>query len=64
MNVHENHYAEKLFHPIMKFIVNSEKRGDKNRTRKKGCNRDHPFIMSAKELDGWIGGWAQKNDKF
>ena len=35
MNVHENHYAEKLFHPTMKFIVNSEKRGDKNRTRKK-----------------------------
>ena len=38
-------------------LINWKKRGDKNRTKgKKGCNRDHPFITSAKELDGWVAG--------
>ena len=55
MNVHENHYAEKLFHPIMKFIVNSEKRGDKNRTRKKAAiGTIHLLCQQRNWMDGWL----------
>ena len=57
MNVHENHYAGKLFHPTMKFIVNSEKRGDKNRTRKKkaAIGTIHLLCQQRNWMDGWLG---------